>query len=315
MLLVCPNCSTRFKVKAEALGDAGRKVKCAKCGNQWHATKGDLIDPAADKGVKEPPPKPPAPPPPPPPKPDPEPEPTPPAMEDTPVVAPEAPAAPDPMAAPAPPMDDDPYEKDDAPPPPPPPMMDNLDPPPIPREEDFKRPRKVTPDKRKSPLGAWIGLAVLVVVVCASGFFFSKEIVKAYPPAHAIYQALGLQIETLGDGLELREQVAVAEPDATPRRLSMEGQVYNTTSQPIQIPLLSGSLLDANGAVLLTWIFEAEKPDVFPGEAVIYKTFVEDPPAGAASIEMTFVTKEEAMAAGYKGAMEGEAMSDKDEGS
>ncbi|MGY8959294.1 MAG: zinc-ribbon domain-containing protein, partial [Alphaproteobacteria bacterium] len=30
MLISCPNCSARFKIKPEHLGDQGRNVKCAK---------------------------------------------------------------------------------------------------------------------------------------------------------------------------------------------------------------------------------------------------------------------------------------------
>jgi predicted Zn finger-like uncharacterized protein len=35
MIVTCPNCSTRFVVKAEALGAKGRKVRCAKCEHAW----------------------------------------------------------------------------------------------------------------------------------------------------------------------------------------------------------------------------------------------------------------------------------------
>ena len=35
MILTCPSCSTRFAVKNEALGDAGRDVRCGKCSHKW----------------------------------------------------------------------------------------------------------------------------------------------------------------------------------------------------------------------------------------------------------------------------------------
>ena len=37
MNLTCPNCGTRFKIEASALGTKGRKVKCGKCDHRWHA--------------------------------------------------------------------------------------------------------------------------------------------------------------------------------------------------------------------------------------------------------------------------------------
>lgn len=36
MFITCPECSTRYVVKADAIGAEGRKVKCAKCDHKWH---------------------------------------------------------------------------------------------------------------------------------------------------------------------------------------------------------------------------------------------------------------------------------------
>ena len=36
MIVSCPACQTRFHVPANALGKAGRKVRCANCGKTWH---------------------------------------------------------------------------------------------------------------------------------------------------------------------------------------------------------------------------------------------------------------------------------------
>ncbi|WP_299477801.1 zinc-ribbon domain-containing protein [uncultured Roseibium sp.] len=35
MKITCPDCSTSYEIKAEAVGSQGRSVKCAKCGNRW----------------------------------------------------------------------------------------------------------------------------------------------------------------------------------------------------------------------------------------------------------------------------------------
>lgn len=37
MIISCPTCGASFNVKPEALGSAGRTVKCSKCAHQWHA--------------------------------------------------------------------------------------------------------------------------------------------------------------------------------------------------------------------------------------------------------------------------------------
>ena len=35
MIITCPSCSTRFQIGDSALGPAGRRVRCAKCGENW----------------------------------------------------------------------------------------------------------------------------------------------------------------------------------------------------------------------------------------------------------------------------------------
>lgn len=292
MILVCPNCSSRFKVKPEALGDAGRTVRCAKCGNKWHAGREDLIDPedvkslsAAAKAGKQP------------------------AAKKAVAKKAAAPKAREPEEAPPPPADepdddfpdrgpDDmgPEDDDDLGAPPPPPMMDGPEPPPIPSESDFA-PRSTVPMRRKSPLAAWIVLFLIVLVSGAAAYSFQKQIVSLYPPATKIYHTFGIQVDLLGHGLELPEPEAEAVIDGDDRRLLIKGSLTNTTDETIVIPKLGGVLKDATGGILHEWVFEAEKPEAFPGETIAYESVVENPPRGATSLEVTFKTEEEAMEA------------------
>jgi predicted Zn finger-like uncharacterized protein len=42
MIVTCPQCATRYHLDPEALGSAGRRVRCASCGHRW------LVRPPAD---------------------------------------------------------------------------------------------------------------------------------------------------------------------------------------------------------------------------------------------------------------------------
>ncbi len=292
MILVCPDCSSRFKVKPEAIGDAGRMVRCAKCGNKWHAGPEDLIDPedlkslsAAAKAGKQPAAKKAA------------------AQKAGTKKAGTQKAAPAKAAPPPDDMDDDfpepdvgdetPDDDDLAEPPPPPPMMDGPEPPPIPTEADFN-PRSTVPMRRKSPLVAWVVLFVIVLLTAAAAYSFSKQIVIAYPPANKIYHAIGIDVDLLGHGLELAEPVAEAVVDGDARRLVIKGTLTNTTDETVVIPKLAGNLNDGSGAVLHQWVFDADKPEAFPGESISYETVVENPPRGATGLGITFMSDEEA---------------------
>jgi predicted Zn finger-like uncharacterized protein len=37
MIITCPSCATRYQVDAVAFPNEGRRVKCARCANRWHA--------------------------------------------------------------------------------------------------------------------------------------------------------------------------------------------------------------------------------------------------------------------------------------
>jgi len=43
MMVICPECSTRYVMGASALGPAGRKVRCASCGHVWHQVPDESI--------------------------------------------------------------------------------------------------------------------------------------------------------------------------------------------------------------------------------------------------------------------------------
>ncbi|MCA3254352.1 MAG: zinc-ribbon domain-containing protein, partial [Alphaproteobacteria bacterium] len=39
MIIACPSCGKRYQLADSAIGPEGRKVRCAACGETWHATR------------------------------------------------------------------------------------------------------------------------------------------------------------------------------------------------------------------------------------------------------------------------------------
>lgn len=48
-ILQCPECSSSFRIKPEAIGDTGRMVRCAQCKHEWLANRLDLRDDPSTK--------------------------------------------------------------------------------------------------------------------------------------------------------------------------------------------------------------------------------------------------------------------------
>lgn len=207
-----------------------------------------------------------------------------PPIEDDPVPPPPPPAAPrEPEPEPAPP----PTDMDMGAPP------EAADPPPIPPGEDFVLRQRKPKVEKKSPVMAWVILVVLIIATAAVGWFFQRNIVTAFPPAAKVYSWVGIDVNLLGHGLELPDpEPPVIEITDQGQKLIFNGQILSTSDSPIDLPLFRGKLIDTNGQILHSWIFEASKPNILPGESVPYTTEVTDPPPGAVKAEIEFVARD-----------------------
>ncbi|MDW3206493.1 MAG: DUF3426 domain-containing protein [Alphaproteobacteria bacterium] len=266
MILSCPNCETRFRVKDDAIGPNGRKVKCRNCAHTWKAMPDGSV---GDSGAQ------------PAPAPKPKPRPAAPPVDDDPVPPPPPPAAPraaDPEPAPPPP------DLDMGAPP------EAADPPPIPPGEDFVLRQRKPKVEKKSPVMAWVILVILIIATAAVGWFFQRSIVSAFPPAAKVYEWVGLEVSLIGHGLKIPDpdQVTIELTDDG-QSLIIDGKVLSESDDPMDIPLLQGMLVDTDGQIIHQWTFTASKPNILPGESVPYTTRVLNPPPGAVKADITFV--------------------------
>ena len=142
----------------------------------------------------------------------------------------------------------------------------------------------------------WTVLGVLIVAVVVGGFAFRKTIAVLYPPSNKLFMAIGIPADTLGYGLKIHTPKTIARLDGNDRVLSIKGEIENTQSKVVDIPLLRGAVRNTTQEDLYVWTFKADDARILPGEKVLYSTEVRNPPRGGTGLNFTFTKAGEAAA-------------------
>jgi predicted Zn finger-like uncharacterized protein len=304
MLIVCPNCTTGYEVKADALGDAGRTVRCAHCRKEWFAAPAPAAKPAKAAAV--------APAPPaaavvaPVPAPAPALAPAAAALASVPAAVPEpldwdAPAAP----APAAPAADGEASADEdvaalwgvpeSPSPPLAPDSDTIEAAPAPVFEDVetlaaRRARRSTYrrlDRIDLPFIPTL-IAVQLVMICA-GLFWRAEIVHWMPQTASFFRAIGFGVNIRG--LQFADIHTAKDTHDGVTVLIIEGAIVNTTSATVAVPRLRFALRNTALAELFSWTAPPERGTLGPGETLPFRSRLASPPADGNDILVRFLNR------------------------
>jgi predicted Zn finger-like uncharacterized protein len=382
MIIACPSCGASFNVKPEALGVSGRKVKCGKCGHDWHAAPQNsaapveapapaaeepapaqenppLFDPtveatstpagldgdddatataapspafdvpndatspepdAADEPAFSIPPEPDAADEPAfsvPPEPDAADEPAfsiPPELDaaDEPAfsIPPELDAADEPAFSVPPEPDAAEEPAGMEPPAPVEPTADNtavdgFPPPPMAESNPLSAPEEsavVTSGRSRARMSLVPLLAVLLVLAvgAAGAIFMRPQIAEWIPASGTLYAAIGMQPESLGQGLSIVEPTPKKRIEGNDEILVVVGKIKNMSSKTRAVPLMRGALLDKNGKELHVWSFRARKTKIKSGETIDYRTEFRNPPPNAEKLDITFARRGEVKNGGAK---------------
>ncbi|QDG75300.1 zinc-ribbon domain-containing protein [Labrenzia sp. PHM005] len=313
MKITCPDCSTSYEIKPEALGAEGRSVKCAKCGNRWFvAPKQESDDTAAfeadaadEKPAKES------------------------AAADDPAKD-EADWAADaandgddqddaeiagdesesleeePPVASTPPSSSQESSaeqaafaaetaEDEAP----------TDPNAADIETLAKRPKiKVNPNKfRKNRIGAlidWVfrrnfrrigGVALFgsAVALTALLVLMRDTLVKQSPDLASLYQMVGMEVNLRG--LEFRNLRTFMEVEDGKRVLVVEGSIRNLQEETNSVPAVRLSIRSADLQEVYAWTVEPRTQKLNGLDETRFRTILADPPTGASDIQVRFVDR------------------------
>ena len=301
MKITCPDCSTSYEIKSEAVGPEGRSVKCAKCGNRWFVSpedeeKGQVDFSAADDDT--------------------------PAADDAETGKDEADWAadaeedsaaetegaaeeaedpadfqPEPATSRAS-QDEDKYAAD----------LENEAPDgeePVDIESSAKRPKIiVNPNKfRRNHIGAllnWLfrrnyrrigGVALFgtAVAVCVFFVLMRDNVVKQSPDLASLFQMIGFDVNLRG--LEFRNLRTFTEVEDGKRVLVVEGSIRNLLEERNVVPAVRLSIRSADHQEVYAWTVEPRTKSLNALDETRFRTILADPPANASDIQVRFVER------------------------
>lgn len=174
----------------------------------------------------------------------------------------------------------------------------------LPKPAEFDETRRRSRSTRRMPgsaprraasLGGW-ALFVLVAAALVAGVVLGRQQIMAWAPdSELIYALVGLADEAPipelpSVQLRLQEVTSDRRQVNGTSELVIEGQIFNPTDEPQDVPPLVATLMDPTGIELKRWVFAAETEVLPPGGRVAFQTSTENPP-GQGNLNLNFVPK------------------------
>jgi predicted Zn finger-like uncharacterized protein len=276
MKLVCPSCESGFLVDATVIGPTGRRVRCGRCGNSWLAMPVEAVPELAiageiapnmalsDEGIPN----------------------ETPVRERAGSGEDRAGAA---TAVAEAPSSNGSAEADAA-------LMraagfDQFQP----RSRSSRR-RPHREPNRGATLAGW-ALFLLCVAVLGGGLIVGRQYIMAWAPeTEALYVMAGLAEDAPippmpSVQLRLREVTSGRRQIDGSSELVIQGEIFNPTDQPQDVPPLVATLMDPTGIELKRWVFDAETHTLPPGGHAAFQTSTPDPP-GQGNLNLNFVLQQ-----------------------
>jgi predicted Zn finger-like uncharacterized protein len=277
MLIVCPSCTTAYRIELSTLGPAGRTVRCARCRARWFASVAELAPAAvalpAVREVSQPP--------------QPEPEERnegdqPPheagGIEASSSEAPSITVANSPPLVPEVAQDPAPATGPDI------------------ETVAARRARQSGTKRRRSR--SWPSLATMVLVlagIIAALLNWRVAVVRFVPQTASLFSAVGLPVNLRGLSLDDVKTSIDAHEGVTV--LVVEGTIANITRQPLEVPRLRFAVRNAAGYEVYAWTALPSEPVLAPGDRAPFRSRLASPPADAQDIIVRFFNRRDVTAA------------------
>jgi predicted Zn finger-like uncharacterized protein len=278
MLIVCPSCTTAYRIELSTLGAAGRTVRCARCRATWFASVEALVPATlALPAVQE--------------------------------ISGPSPASPDEQDeadhAPPNPADIEAPSGEAAS------MTIDNSPPLVPALAQEGAAAATGPDiesvaaRRARPAGTkrrragrWPGLPTIILVLAgtiAALLNWRASVVRFVPQTASLFSAVGLPVNLRG--LSFDDVKTSVETNDGVTVLVVQGTIANLTRQPLDVPRLRFAVRNAGGYEVYAWTALPTEPVLAPGDRAPFRSRLASPPADAQDIIVRFFNRRDVTAA------------------
>jgi hypothetical protein len=148
-------------------------------------------------------------------------------------------------------------------------------------------------DKGRGPLIKIIIAVILVFLIGMAGaiVFLRDVITDIVPAAEGIYSVIGLEDDSLGAGLSIKNVKSARESIGGKDVLVVRGEIANVSDRERSIPLLELRLLDLEATLVQSAQATPLKQSLVAGDKIGFKIQLEEPSALAQGLEITFVER------------------------
>jgi predicted Zn finger-like uncharacterized protein len=263
MLIVCPNCASRYEIAEAKIGAGGRKVRCASCQTTWQIDAPQAVEAQPTAEILQ---------------------------SELDAAIPELPGAPSPEQTAAEleeelrraaEIDADisaiAAGRSEAPQP--------EGPSPMPPKRKRNRVGFGRPGTRLPPAAAGILVAVGLATL-GLGLWQRERVVRAVPQFAGLYARIGLPVNVRGLAFSAVESELVQDPQG--RFLVVSGDVTNIAKGVTKVPPITVMVQSEDGKVLYSWTTEPPRPSLEPAELMHFRARLASPPQDGRSVQLRF---------------------------
>ncbi len=152
-------------------------------------------------------------------------------------------------------------------------------------------PRREPPQKNAARPYRFGAAATIALVLASSvggmaALACRDSAVAAFPPSAALFATLGLPVNLRG--LAIREIRSVVETGDGAPVLTLEGHITNLRRVSMPVPPLRFAVRDKGGRALYHWTSPAPKPQIGPGETILFHSRLSAPPRDGQDLAVSF---------------------------